>query len=41
LDDKAIGPQIGTKSLVAFAEDNQGELYLVTAGGSVLRLVAA
>ncbi len=41
LDDKAIGPQTGTKSLVAFAEDNQGELYLVTAGGSVQRLVAA
>jgi len=41
LDDKAIGPQTGTKSLVAFAEDNQGELYLITAGGSVQRLVAA
>jgi len=41
LDDKAIGPQAGTKSLVAFAEDNQGELYLVTASGSVQRLVAA
>ena len=41
LDDKAIGPQAGAKSLVAFAEDNQGELYFVTAGGSVQRLVAA
>ena len=41
LDDKAIGPKIGAKSLVAFAEDNQGELYFVTAGGSVQRLVAA
>ena len=41
LDDKAIGPQLGTNSLVAFAEDNQGELYIVTAGGSVQRLVAA
>jgi hypothetical protein len=26
---------------VAFAEDNQGELYIVTARGSVQRLVAA
>jgi glucose/arabinose dehydrogenase len=41
LDDKAIGPQLGTNSIVAFAEDNQGELYIVTAGGSVQRLVAA
>ena len=41
LDDKAIGPQLGTKSIVAFAEDNQGELYIVTAGGSVQRLAAA
>ena len=41
LDDKAIGPQLGTNSIVAFAEDNQGELYTVTAGGSVQRLVAA
>ena len=41
LDDKAIGPQLGTNSLVAFAEDNQGELYIVTARGSVQRLVAA
>ena len=41
LDDKAIGPQLGTNSIVAFAEDNQGELYVVTAGGSVQRLVAA
>ena len=41
LDDKAIGPQLGTNSVVAFAEDNQGELYLITAGGSVQRLVAA
>ena len=40
LDDKAIGPQTGAKSLVAFAEDSQGELYLVTAGGSVQRMVA-
>ncbi len=40
LDDKAIGPQLGTNSIVAFAEDNQGELYIVTAGGSVQRLVA-
>jgi len=41
LDDKAIGPQLGTNSIVAFAEDNQGELYIVTSGGSVQRLVAA
>jgi glucose/arabinose dehydrogenase len=41
LDDKAIGPQLGSNSIVAFAEDNQGELYVVTAGGSVQRLVAA
>jgi hypothetical protein len=41
LDDKAIGPQLGTNSIVAFAEDNQGELYIVTAGGSVQRLAAA
>jgi len=41
LDDKAIGPQLGTNSIVAFAEDNQGELYIVTLGGSVQRLVAA
>jgi len=41
LDDKAIGPQLGTNSIVAFAEDNQGELYIITAGGSVQRLVAA
>jgi hypothetical protein len=26
---------------VAFAEDNQGELYIVTEAGSVQRLVAA
>lgn len=38
LDDKAIGPQLGSNSLVAFAEDNQGELYVVTSGGSVQRL---
>ena len=41
LDDKSIGPQLGSNSIVAFAEDNQGELYVVTAGGSVQRLVAA
>lgn len=41
LDDKAIGPQLGTNSIVAFAEDNQGELYIVTEAGSVQRLVAA
>ena len=41
LDDKAIGPKLGTNSIVAFAEDNQGELYIITAGGSVQRLVAA
>jgi len=41
LDDKAIGPQLGTNSIMAFAEDNQGELYTVTAGGSVQKLVAA
>ena len=41
LDDKAIGPQLGTNSIVAFAEDNQGELYVVTSSGSVQRLVAA
>ena len=41
LDDKTIGPQLGTNSIVAFAEDNQGELYIVTASGSVQRLVAA
>ncbi len=41
LDDKAIGPQLGTNSIVAFAEDSQGELYIITAGGSVQRLVAA
>jgi hypothetical protein len=26
LDDKAIGPQLGANSIIAFAEDNQGEL---------------
>jgi secreted protein with Ig-like and vWFA domain len=41
LDDKSIGPQLGSNSIVAFAEDNQGELYVVTVGGSVQRLVAA
>ena len=41
LDDKAIGPQIGPNSIIAFAEDSQGELYLVTTGGSVQRLAAA
>lgn len=41
LDDKAIGPQLGTNSIMAFAEDDQGELYVVTTGGSVQRLAAA
>lgn len=41
LDDKAIGPQLGNNSIIAFAEDNQGELYVVTSGGSVQRLAAA
>ena len=41
LDDKAIGPQLGTNSIVAFAEDSQAELYVLTEGGSVQRLVAA
>ena len=41
LDDKAVGPQLGANSIMAFAEDNQGELYIVTANGSVQRLVAA
>lgn len=41
LDDKAIGPQLGANSIMAFAEDNQGELYVVTTGGSVQRLAAA
>ena len=41
LDDKAIGPQLGANSIIAFAEDNQGELYLVTTGGSVQRLASA
>lgn len=39
LDDKAIGPQFGTNSVVAFAEDSQGELYVLTESGSVQRLV--
>ena len=40
-EDKAIGPQLGANSIIAFTEDNQGELYLVTTGGSVQRLAAA
>ena len=41
LDDKAVGPQLGTNSIVAFAEDSQAELYVLTASGSVQRLVVA
>lgn len=41
LDDKAIGPQLGNNSIMAFTEDSQGELYVVTSGGSVQRLAAA
>lgn len=39
LDDKAIGPQLGSNSIVAFAEDSQGELYIVTTAGTVQRLI--
>ncbi|MEX1217634.1 MAG: PQQ-dependent sugar dehydrogenase [Acidimicrobiales bacterium] len=40
LDDKPIGPRLGANSIVAFAEDSQGELYILTRSGSVQRLVA-
>jgi len=41
LDDKAIGGQLPANQLVAFGQDDRGELYAVASSGSILKLVAA
>jgi len=40
LDSKPLGARVGNDSLVAFGQDDQGELYVVLSNGSLLRLVA-
>jgi glucose/arabinose dehydrogenase len=41
IDDKALGPKLAANTLVGFGQDDQGELYAVSSGGSILLLVAA
>lgn len=40
LDDKAIGASLPPNQLVAFGQDDQGELYVVSSAGSISKLVA-
>lgn len=40
LDDKALGASLPPNQLVAFGQDDQGELYVVSSAGSISKLVA-
>ena len=39
LDDRALGAKAGANALVSFAQDDQGELYVVSTTGSISRIV--
>ncbi len=41
LDRKPLGPQLAADRLSSFAEDDQGELYVVLTNGSIQRLVGS
>jgi glucose/arabinose dehydrogenase len=41
IDDKELGPKLAPDTLVGFGQDDQGELYVLSSAGSLLRLVAA
>ena len=40
LDSKPLGPRVGNDVLIAFGQDDQGELYALLSSGVVLRFVA-
>lgn len=40
LDSKPLGPRVGADVLIAFGQDDQGELYALLSNGNLLRLIA-